>query len=127
MTTKRKVAGSDADATLPKTPITIDGKTYNLCCDLGALSEAETKINAGLGLSERRVNLLAAMTEENLSNTRILFAASLRVFHPEITFAAGCAMVQRDNLFDIAFTLREAWKQATPEKIANPAEAQPAK
>lgn len=125
---KRKIAGTVADATLPKTPIVIDGKTYNLCFDYGALSEAEVAINVELAkIGNERVNLLIALAELNLGSTRTLFAAALRTFHVEIGFAAAQAMVRHDNLFLVAGTIQDAWKASTPEPTGNPPQAQPAK
>jgi hypothetical protein len=125
----RKIENTVVDATLPKTPLVIDGMTYNLCCDFGALSEAETRINVELAGAKPpgRINLLVAMAEENLANTRILFAAALRPFHPEIAFDDACKLVHHDNVFEVAFGLREAWRASMPETKAHPPGAQPAK
>lgn len=125
----RKIAGTAADASMPKTPIQIDGKSYDLCFDYGALSEAETRINmelAAAGTGER-VNLLIALAELNLTSVPILFAAGLRTFHPEIEFVRARRMVRPDNLFLVAGVIQNAWKASTPEAKSNPPEAQPAK
>lgn len=118
----RKIAGTVADATLPKTPITIGETTYNLCFDLGALSEAETSINAELARakSDDRVNVLNALPVQNLSNTRVMFAAALRVFHPEVKFFDALKMVTAPVLFDVALAVRKAWGEAMPEPEADP-------
>jgi hypothetical protein len=125
----RKIANTVADATLPKTPVTLDGKTYNLCLDFGALSEAETAINRELARagSDQRVNLLAATVEENLANTGILFAAALRKYHPEISYKDALALINKENVFIVVFGIREAWNAAVSEKNSNPPKARPEK
>lgn len=126
---KRNVAGTVNDPTLPKTPIEIGGKIYNLCLDFGALAEAESAINRELMAAGRTdfVNLLYAMAEENLRNTRILFAAGVRTFHPELNLEAAAALVGPDCVFRVATALRAAWAAAMPEKAADPIKAQAAK
>lgn len=109
--TKRKIAGSIIDPTLPKTPITIDGKEYNLCFDFGALAEAEAAFNA----QGYAVNLLAALPSLNLSSTRIIFAASLRNFQADIDYKDAVKLVTLKNVYTIADAVINAWKEALPE------------
>jgi hypothetical protein len=118
----RAIAGTPSDPTLPKTPVTLDGKTYNLCFDLGALAEAEISINAELikRAAPMRVNLLLAMPVQDLANVRVMFAAAVRTFHPELSFDAAIQMLRMDNIFSVAVAVREAWIGSTPE--ANPAD-----
>jgi hypothetical protein len=131
MAKKRTVAGTKADAMLPRTPIEIRGKMYDLCFDFGAIAEAETAINGELLRAGRedRVNLLIALCEQNLANTRALFAGCIRTFHPEIGFDQAVAMVGPDNVFAIAMAMRDAWSRSIPEpeKPADPPVAQTAK
>jgi len=116
----RKIAGTPADPTLPKTSITIDGTDYDLCFDLGALAEAEAALNA----EGRDVNLLAALPTLNLSNTRLIFAAALRTFHPRISYDEAVSMVTLANVYLIAQAIQDAWKAALPEvKTGGNAEA----
>jgi hypothetical protein len=112
----RKIAGTAADPTLPKTPVNIGGTTYDLCFDFGALAEAETAINAELdrAKSEERVNLLNALPTQNLANTRLLFAAGIRTFHPEISFRDALRMPTPAVLFDVAMAVRAAWIKSSP-------------
>ncbi|HKD60546.1 MAG TPA: hypothetical protein VKB47_08800 [Terracidiphilus sp.] len=113
----RAIAGTRADATLPKTPVTVGGKTYDLCFDLGALSEAETAINAELAAAGRRdfVNLLYALPAGNLSSTRLIFAAAVRTFHPELTFDEATRLLELPDLFEVAVAVKAAWAAAVPE------------
>lgn len=124
MAKRREIAGTVNDPTLPKTPVTIAGKTYNLCFDLGALAEAETAINAELIRAGRtdRINLLYALPLQNLANTRKMFAAGLRTFHPEIAFDDVMRLLTPSVLYDVAKAVREAWKEANPpeDKAADP-------
>lgn len=117
---KREIAGTAADAALPKTPVEVGGKKYNLCLDLGALSEAETAINSEAGYI--RVNLLFALPVLTLGNIRVVFAAALRVHHPEISFDEGQRLLGVDDLLTVATAMREAWNAAQPEaeKAAHP-------
>lgn len=119
----RKIAGTVADPTLPKSPVTVGGKSYNLCFDLGALAEAETAINAELIRAGRTdlVNLLYALPNQTLANTRIIFAAAVRTFHPEISFDAARKLISLDDLYSVALAIREAWDASKPAE-GNPPE-----
>jgi hypothetical protein len=123
--THRGIVGTIADATLPRTPVTVGGKEYNLCFDLGALSEAETAINAEYIRMKRseRVNLLVALTDMNLSNTRILFAAAMRAFHPEIGFEEALALPTVSDLYMVVKAIEAAWMAGTVEHPSEPAVA----
>lgn len=122
---KRTIAGTAADPTLPKTPITIKGKTYDLCFTFGALAEAETSINVELARkgSTESVNMLYQFPMPNLANTRACFAAALRTFHPEISFADAIEMVTPSTIVVISSTIMAAWNTAFmdgEEKAADP-------
>ncbi|SRR5579883_642892 len=109
----RKIAGTSADPTLPKTPVTVSGKTYNLCLDMGALAEAETAINQEAG-SLDAINLLSALPVLNLANLRIIFAAALRTFHPDISFEEGKKLIAYDDLVEVLVKVQEAWASSVP-------------
>jgi hypothetical protein len=124
MKSERKIAGTAADTTLPKTPVMVGGKSFNLCFDLGALAEAETAINGELIRAGRKdfVNLLYELPVQNLASTRNVFAASLRTFHPDIGFEEARAMLGFDDLYAVALAIREAWDAsiASPGAPKNP-------
>jgi len=128
---QRRIAGTLADATLPRTAIQIRGKEYYLCFDLGALAEAETAINAELGREGRgdTVNLLYALPAQNLASTRIIFAAAVRTFHPELSFEEARQLPTLEDLYTVAVKVREAWAQsrvepeAGDETVADPLQA----
>ncbi|UWZ84652.1 hypothetical protein [Occallatibacter riparius] len=114
---------------LPRTPVVIAGKTYDLCFDFAALGRAENEINAELaraGIAER-VNLLYALPVANLRNTQLVFAAAVRTFHPDLSFAEALALLTFDNLWDVAEKIREAWKTAVPEADKKPVPTAPGK
>jgi hypothetical protein len=114
---QKKIAGTIADATLPKTPVEVNGKTYYLCFTVGALSEAETAINRELGLvgTDNEVNLLQALPKQNMANTRLVFAAAVRVFHPELSFDEAAELLEIPDLYPVAIAIREAWARARVE------------
>jgi hypothetical protein len=122
----RGIAGTIGDASLTRTPVTVKGKEYDLCFDLGALSEAESAINAEYAKAKLpdRVNLLVALTDFNLRNTRILFAAALRTFHPEISFQEALELPAIPDLYRVISAIEEAWTASTadaehpPEPVA---------
>jgi hypothetical protein len=118
---KRKIADTTSDATLPRTHATVGGKTYDLCFDLGALSEAETQ----LCRQGHEVNLLNALPVQNLANTRIVFAAAVRKFHPELEFEEAQALLGLGDLYSVALLIQEAWNKATADPNAPKVPPQP--
>jgi hypothetical protein len=126
---KRTIAGTSADATLPKTPVTVGGREYDLCFDITALLEAEHAINDVYRRAKlpNRVNLLVALGELNLENTCTLFAAGVRTFHPEIAFDEARRMLKLADVFAVAAAIGDAWTEAVPEatKQPGPIEADP--
>lgn len=108
----REIAGTILDPTLPKTPVVVGGKKYDLCFDLGALAEAETSMNAELERagSSMRINLLNEIGTLNFSSTLKLFAASLRVFHPDIPYIEALMLPTHADIFVIAEAAVNTWK-----------------
>jgi hypothetical protein len=113
----RKIAGTIADPTLPKTPVTVGGKTYNLCFTFGALAMAEHHINRSLAKegNPERVFLLRLLPELTLYNTQILFAAAVRQFHPELEFKEACDLVNYSSVFAIQKAIVDGFSAAMPE------------
>ena len=116
---KRKIAGTAADPTLPKTPIEIDGETYHVCFEYAALAEAEHAFE----LEGHEVNLLWALPNPTMYNTGVLFAAAVRTFHPELGFDGARALVNMGNVYAIVVALRDAWNKALPRPTENPPQA----
>lgn len=122
----RQIAGTVADPTLPKTPVTVGGKTYNLCFDLGALAEAEDAINAQRAREGREpINLLADLPAQSLGSIRRLFAASVRVFHPEISYDAALELLQVADVYAVGDAVMEAWKVSTRGPAAEQPKSDP--
>jgi hypothetical protein len=119
----RKVASTPVDPTLPKVPVLIDGETYFLCFDLGALAEAESHFRQ----HGHDINLLDALPGYTLSHVRTLFPCALRKFHPEISFEDAQAMITLPTLYLVAAAVGEAWKASLPEPQPDPTEAVAAK
>jgi hypothetical protein len=109
---------------LPKTPVVIEGATYNLCGSFAALVEAETFFNM-LGA---QVNLADAIfsvrqgANSALSAVRQIFPCAMRTFHPEISYASAQAMIDRMNALDdpaiIQAVARRIWPARTYETEA---------
>jgi hypothetical protein len=120
---KREISNTVADPTLPKTPVEIDGKTFNLCFDLGALAEAEMYFNQQFARQRQLdkhfvaddVNLLRALPELNLSNVRIIFPCAAHKFQPTLGFAEGQSLITLKNVYAVASAIASAWQEAVPE------------
>lgn len=110
----RKIAHTEADPTLPKTSIEIEGNTYNLCFDLAALAEAEMHFSA----QGHDVNLLVALPSMNLNSVRVVFPCAIHKFHPEVGFAQAQAMITMKNMQQIGMAIVQAWGYAIPEPEA---------
>jgi hypothetical protein len=107
------------DPTYPKVPISIGGKKYFLCFDLEALAQAEAALVAE---GHREVNLLVAFPNQNLSNTRMIFAAALRVHQPKIPFEKAKRLLGMADTYSVAVMIQKAWQEslAEPEPDADP-------
>ena len=101
----------EADPTMPKTPIVIEGKTYFMCLNLGALAKAEEELVA----NGYDVNLLISLPPINLRSTRIVFAASLRYFHPEIAYEDALELLTLPYVHAAYGAVIDAWNKAMPE------------
>jgi hypothetical protein len=124
---KRQIAGTVSDTTLPRVPIKLRGREYNLCFDLGALAEAESVINAELvkAKSPDRVNLLVSLSTLDLRNVRILFAAAVRTFHPELGFDEARDLLALGDIFRIVAAIESAWSASVAEPEPRPSEPEP--
>lgn len=99
------------DPLMPKTPIEINGTTYFMCLNLGALAQAEEELVA----QGRDVNLLVNLPPINLRSTRIIFAASLRQFHPDIPYEDALELLTMPYVHAAYSAVIEAWNKAMPE------------
>lgn len=105
-----------ANPVLPFQEINIEGITYKMCFDFGALADAETRMIAK-GID---VNLNFCLPRLNFANTRILFAASLMAYHPEIDPVVAMGWVSPHNNLEILNAILDAWKQSVPGAKSGP-------
>jgi hypothetical protein len=108
----RKFAQTTADPMLPRTPIEIDGKTYNMCFDFGAILEAES----AYAREGHQANLLVNFRNFSFYGVRMVFPCAVRTFHPELTWDQARALVNMGNVFDIGNAIFEAWNAAQVKK-----------
>lgn len=110
---KRIVANTVADPTLGTADITIAGKTYTLCFDMGALAEAELHFRR----AGEDVHLLSAFPQASLASVLILFPCAIHKFHPEISFKEAQEIVSKSMtaIYATAALITVAWKNAMPE------------
>ena len=79
-----------AKAEYPAYPVIVGGETYRLCLEFDAMADAETAIRR----EGHNINLITAFGSGfTLAGTRTLFAAGLRHFHPEVSYARACEML----------------------------------
>jgi hypothetical protein len=102
---------SETNPVMPFSEIEIGGKNYKMCFGYDALADAETKLLA----QGHDVNINFCLPRLTFANTRILFAASLLHYQPDIDFKASLALVTRDNNITIVNRIIEAWNLNTPE------------
>lgn len=109
---KRKIAQTVLDPTLPTTSITIQGKEYFLCFDLGALAEAKHHF-ARQGVT---VNVLQALAALDVDNLMILFPCAIHKHHPEVSFQDAQKLLSIPILFGLSHVVAAAWAQSMPTK-----------
>jgi hypothetical protein len=113
------------DPTLLTSKVKIGGREITMCWDLGSLARAEHELRS----SGHDVNLLKALPALTLENTMVLFAASVRRFHPEITFEKAMKMLTLANVYTVGVAIADAWARslADPGKDAEENPTQPGK
>jgi hypothetical protein len=118
-----KLAPENLDPTLATSVVKIGGKEYRMCFNLGALAQAESELIA----QGHDVNLLSALPSLNLNSTLVLFAASIRKFHPEISFEEAKALLTLPQLLEVGSVIADVWNKslapASDEDKANPTQA----
>lgn len=116
MPRNRSVAGTPADPTLQFVPITIKGKTFDLCYDFNAVAEAEKLCGANLLQGIGGV-ILHTMTAAQF---RGLFYAALIKAQPKMTIEAAGALMDMETMPEIREKLLEAYGVSMPEKTPDP-------
>lgn len=119
----RSITPIPVDPTIETTDVVIGDKVYRMCFDLRSLAIAEEKL-VGEG---HNVNLLVALPRmDKIVNIRILFAASIQRFHPEIDFEDGLNLLNISNIYKVANAIASAVEKSmsVPDKDvkANPIE-----
>jgi hypothetical protein len=68
------------------------------------------------------VNLLVSLSELNLRNVRVLFAAAVRTFHPELGFEEAQELLALADIFRVVGAIELSWSASVPEpeKTADP-------
>lgn len=110
MATRKPAIVPTPDPTLPFEPITIDGKTYKMVFQHAALAHAEDVLRA----RGHEVNLLGIYLNRTFSNVRVLFAASLLAYHPELPFEEALGLVDNETIIPILVALSKAWNKSMP-------------
>jgi hypothetical protein len=111
---------SDRLARLPKTPVVIEGVTYNLCGDLAALVEAEAFFN----LRGYEVNMAASifdlLTKAALAVDAVtqIFPCAIHTFHPALDFLAAKEMIDISSIRPISEAIGKMWPVPTKETEA---------
>jgi hypothetical protein len=89
----------------PFTEIVIEGNTYKMCFSFAALAMAEISLrNQGYD-----VNLLQGLIVRTFATLRVLFAASLHVYHPELLFEATMDWLTPYNAHEVLLAVNKAW------------------
>ena len=107
----------DENPTLPFEPITVNGRDLKMCFDFEAIAAAEAEMRK----TDRTVYLLFAPWDLTLANVQTLFAASLRVYQPEISIADAKKLVTWKTVLPITTAIQAAYETFMPEEV----EAQP--
>lgn len=112
MSKSKSVAGTPAEPTVQFTDLEIDGETYQLAWDFGAIARAEKMADCNL------LQGIAAVfgSGMNASQLRGLFYAALQRAQPKITLAEVDALIRIDTMPDIKDGLLLAWNASLPEK-----------
>jgi hypothetical protein len=101
------------DPTLLTAQVTIAGKVYTLCFDLGTLSRGEHELRA----AGYDVNLLQSLPADTLEHVLVLFAVAIRRFHPEIAYPDALKIPSLPHVFPLRIAIADAWARslAAPE------------
>lgn len=119
----RAIANTAIDPTLPNVPIEIQGKTYYLNFDLGALAEAKRHF-ASKGHS---INLLAALAVIDIDHLMVLFPCAIHRHHPELSFEEAQQLLTLPLLYRVSDAVALAWSQSMPAPKVGDTTKNPAK
>jgi hypothetical protein len=114
----KKTAHKPATTDLPKTPIEIGGKTYFMCFDMDALSDAEEYFNQ----RGANVNLLRSLSSLGLRSVRQVFPCALHTHHPELGFKEAQKLLTIQATYSVAEAIVGIWSPAAADPVSIPAE-----
>lgn len=112
----RGTSKDSARKELPFYPVMIGDTTYKLCFDLDELDKAEEAFNR----EGHRVNMLFALDvgSMNLRSVKVLFAAAVRTFHPEIGYEKARSLVTIGSIFVVTTAILNAFADAKDKEFA---------
>src|SRR5258708_11377263 len=102
------VIDPEVDPTLPRTPITIQGKEYLMCLHIGALAKAEHE----LVKEGHDVVILNHLPPFRLDSVRVIFAASLRKYQPEIAYEDALELLTLPYVHKDYSAIADAWNNS---------------
>ena len=98
---------------LSKTPITIADKTFNLCFDMEALSDAEEFFN----MRGANINLLRSLSSLGLKSVRNVFPCALHTYHPEISFKEAQKLLTIQAAYEVAAAVVAIWTPTAVDQV----------
>jgi hypothetical protein len=101
---------------LSKTPIELAGKTYYLCYDMDALSDAEEFFNQ----RGAKVNLLKSLSSLGLSSVRQVFPCAVHTFHPELSYKEAQKLLTIQASYEVAASIVAIWTPAAGVDVQAP-------
>jgi hypothetical protein len=94
---------------LDNMPVEINGKTFVLSFEFGALAESEQFFKR----KGHRVCLILALPDFGLESIREVFPCAAHTHHPELTWEAAQALVTMESVYPIATVIQQAWNAAS--------------
>jgi hypothetical protein len=92
-----------------KTPIEINGKTYDLCFDFAELAKSERLYRS----QGHQFNLMFAMPEFTFGSLQVVFPCLVRTHHPELTWEQAQELVTLQSASAIALAVAAALEGAS--------------
>jgi hypothetical protein len=119
----RRVAGTEADPTVEFAELEVDGKTYHLAYDFGAIAEAEKAL--GCNLLAGMAGVMVQDGYYSASQVLGLLYAALRKAQPKMTIQEAGRLCRIETIPEIVSAIREAYNKSLPEakKPEHPIEA----
>jgi len=113
-----KKTAKPTTSTLPKTPVEISGKVYDMCFDMDALSDAEEFFNREEGA---KVNLLKSLSSLGLWSVRQVWPCAVHTYHPELSFKEAQRILTIQATYEVAAAIVAIWTPTAQEApVAQP-------